>query len=186
MRRVLLSSGYPLPESTIGRRETRRAMFRKAVQGALREQPAECSIRPARSSATVRCVQDLGETEPTSVEAGSWPGSQPRLFAVLVTFNRPSELSSHLATLTAQTQRIDHLVVVDNAGDSRTEEILAAHPGAAVSAEALPMADNLGPAGGLAHGLRRVLELVPRQATFARVVISRRALCAALRFRQAM
>jgi glycosyltransferase involved in cell wall biosynthesis len=82
-----------------------------------------------------------------------------RLFGVLVTFRRPAALAEHLDLLASQTRRVDHLVVVDNGGTPEIENAIAAHRDSAGSYEYLATNDNLGPAGGIARGLTRVLEL---------------------------
>lgn len=86
-------------------------------------------------------------------------GSSPRLFGVLITFRRPEALAYHLGVLAEQERRLDHLIVVDNAADAATQGLLASVPDAAANHEYLPLPDNGGPAGGIAHGLRRVLEI---------------------------
>jgi glycosyltransferase involved in cell wall biosynthesis len=82
-----------------------------------------------------------------------------RLFGVLVTFRRPAALAEHLDLLASQTRRVDHLVVVDNGGTPEIEDVIAARRNAARSYEYVATSENLGPAGGIARGLTRVLEL---------------------------
>ena len=88
------------------------------------------------------------------------------MFGVLITFQRPAALSEHLDVLARQTRLVDHLIVVDNGATSSASatgpgpvEALAARPDAAAACEYLPMPENLGPAGGISHGLRRVLDI---------------------------
>jgi hypothetical protein len=87
------------------------------------------------------------------------PGSErsPGLIGVLITFRRPDALADHLDVLTRQTRKLDRLVVVDNAPDPANERLLESASAAAVDREYLPLPENLGPAGGIAHGLRHVL-----------------------------
>jgi hypothetical protein len=77
----------------------------------------------------------------------------PALHAVVVTYCRPVQLGSTLAAIAAQTRPVDSIVVVDN------DPIESARP---VSARVegltyLAADDNLGPAGGIALGMREVL-----------------------------
>lgn len=58
-----------------------------------------------------------------------------------------------LAALEAQTRRLDRLVVVDNAPSDRAQAQVAAIPGA----EYVAAPENLGPAGGIAGGMTRLL-----------------------------
>jgi GT2 family glycosyltransferase len=81
------------------------------------------------------------------------------MFGVLITFRRPAALAEHLDLLARQTRRVDHLVVVDNGGTPEIEQSIAARPDAAATFEYLATNENLGPAGGIARGLTRVLEL---------------------------
>jgi glycosyltransferase involved in cell wall biosynthesis len=89
--------------------------------------------------------------------ASAGPGG-PRLHGVLITFRRPEALTAILARLEAQRRRIDRLVVVDNAPSEAGEVAVAAHSRAAVETTYVPAPENLGPAGGIAVGMRAVLE----------------------------
>ena len=60
-----------------------------------------------------------------------------------------------LLSLAAQTRPPDDLVVVDNDADPMTHEIVRT---AAPAAEYVPATENLCPAGGIALGMRRLLE----------------------------
>jgi len=81
--------------------------------------------------------------------------AESRLRGVLVTFRRPEAVRTMLASLAAQTRPLDDLVVVDNDNDPTTQEIVrTTTPGA----EYVPVTENLGPAGGIALGMRRLLE----------------------------
>jgi GT2 family glycosyltransferase len=81
--------------------------------------------------------------------------SQPTLHGILVTYRRPVELERSLRAIGAQTRSLGTLIVVDNAGDA--ERIVHAHAPAATYVR--PGA-NLGPAGGIALGMERLLERV--------------------------
>lgn len=79
--------------------------------------------------------------------------SQPRLWGVIVTFRRPEALEVMLARIGEQLLVPDHLLVVDNGSDAAARQ-------AAMSAGAdyLDAGENLGPAGGIALGMERVLD----------------------------
>ena len=78
----------------------------------------------------------------------------PQCHGVLVTFRRPEPLVRMLEALAAQTRPLDRLVVVDNAPTAANREAVAR---LAPGAEYVAAADNLGPAGGLALGMERLL-----------------------------
>ena len=81
-----------------------------------------------------------------------------KLYAVLVTYRRPRELSTTLAALAKQTRQPDVLVVVDN---GPSEESAAAAAEAAQQfigkLEYLTMAENLGYTGGVSVGMEGIL-----------------------------
>ena len=79
-----------------------------------------------------------------------------RVCAVVLTRDRVSKLETCLDRLSAQTRPADHVLVVDNASGDGTAELLADR--ASPSLEPLTSAENLGGAGGFAHGLRAGLE----------------------------
>jgi glycosyltransferase involved in cell wall biosynthesis len=79
---------------------------------------------------------------------------RPRLHGVLITFRRPRELRRTLDRLAEQDRPLDRLVVVDNASDEETSGQVAE---AAAGATYLPLAENGGPAGGIAAGMRAVM-----------------------------
>jgi glycosyltransferase involved in cell wall biosynthesis len=85
------------------------------------------------------------------------PG-RPRLFGVLVTYRRPTELRETLRQLARQDRQLDRIVVVDNAADGETEQIASAATSSATEIRYLPMPENLGFAGGVAAGMEHVLE----------------------------
>lgn len=98
-----------------------------------------------------RSPEDVAEAGP---EAGTDAGPEPRLYGVLVTYRRPTELEATLTAIAGQRANLEHLVVVDNAPDPRTPRLVAA----CVGAEYVAAPENLGPAGGIALGMERLLE----------------------------
>jgi GT2 family glycosyltransferase len=83
----------------------------------------------------------------------------PVLFGILVTYRRPDALATFLEILSAQHRPLDHLVVVDNAPTDANRSLVEGHDGCAPRRDYLAMAENTGPAGGFAAGMRRALEL---------------------------
>ncbi|MPZ93371.1 MAG: glycosyltransferase [Propionibacteriales bacterium] len=79
------------------------------------------------------------------------------LHGVLVTYRRPRHLANHLDALAGQSRTLDSLVVVDNDPGQSARAVLAAHPLPGVSTDYLASGENLGPAGGIAAGMRHVL-----------------------------
>jgi glycosyltransferase involved in cell wall biosynthesis len=82
-----------------------------------------------------------------------------KLLGILVTYRRPSELSTMLHSLASQDRQLDHLVVVDNDPVAGNEGIVRRSYPDRDALEYIPALENLGPAGGIALGMRRVLEL---------------------------
>ena len=80
--------------------------------------------------------------------------AEPRLHGVLVTYRRPALLRTSLAAVAAQERPLDSLIVVDNSPDTANER--AVH-GTIPGAHYLPATENLGPAGGIAEGMDRIL-----------------------------
>jgi glycosyltransferase involved in cell wall biosynthesis len=82
----------------------------------------------------------------------------PKLFGVLVTFRRPTALSIMLQRLVDQDRPLDRLVVVDNSPLPETRALVesAARNGDLI--DYVPMPENLGPGGGVAEGMERILE----------------------------
>jgi glycosyltransferase involved in cell wall biosynthesis len=78
---------------------------------------------------------------------------EPRLYGVLVTYRRPVQLAAALSAIRQQTHPLHELVVVDN--DGSASEVVAR---VAPDATYVRAPDNLGPAGGIALGMQRVLE----------------------------
>lgn len=81
-------------------------------------------------------------------------GRGPRLLGVLVTYRRPDELAAILGTVVAQDRPFDRLVVVDNDPSEVTRRIVEE---TAPGVEYVPAPENLGPAGGIALGMSRLL-----------------------------
>ncbi len=79
----------------------------------------------------------------------------PRLHGVLVTYRRPADLGRMLSSLAAQDHPLDQLVVVDNDASSDVAALVRRHR----DAEYIAAPENLGPAGGIALGMQRCLEL---------------------------
>jgi rhamnopyranosyl-N-acetylglucosaminyl-diphospho-decaprenol beta-1,3/1,4-galactofuranosyltransferase len=84
--------------------------------------------------------------------------SQPRVVAVIVTWNRRDLLAESLSAVAGQTRPPDRVVVVDNASTDGTAELLADR---FPMLEVVRSAQNLGGAGGFALGIRRALDVEP-------------------------
>ena len=81
-----------------------------------------------------------------------------RVVAVIVSYNRGDLLPNRLDALTAQTTAVERVVVVDNASHDGTPEMIRErYP----DVELEVMDENLGAAGGFAHGVTAALELDP-------------------------
>jgi rhamnopyranosyl-N-acetylglucosaminyl-diphospho-decaprenol beta-1,3/1,4-galactofuranosyltransferase len=85
--------------------------------------------------------------------------SDRRLFGVLVTFRRPAALAITLQRLTEQDRPLDHLIVIDNAPSPESRSAVAGATRIAGSIEHVEMEENVGFTGGVAAGMRRVLEI---------------------------
>ena len=81
-----------------------------------------------------------------------------RVFGILVTFRRPDALSVMLESLSLQDRPIDHLIVVDNDPRPENQEIVRRSYPKTEALEYFPTTENIGPAGGIALGMTRVLE----------------------------
>jgi glycosyltransferase involved in cell wall biosynthesis len=78
-----------------------------------------------------------------------------KLIGVLPTYRRQHLIADAVERIRRQTRPPDHVVVVDNEGSAETEAIVR---GLGADVEYLGMAENMGFAGGVAAGMRRVLE----------------------------
>ncbi|WP_026360475.1 glycosyltransferase [Amycolatopsis nigrescens] len=76
--------------------------------------------------------------------------------AVVVTRHRRDLLADSLKIIAAQTQPVDHLVVVDNGPDQSARDVVEAYP---LPYTYLPSHRNLGGAGGFALGMLHALAL---------------------------
>jgi rhamnopyranosyl-N-acetylglucosaminyl-diphospho-decaprenol beta-1,3/1,4-galactofuranosyltransferase len=76
--------------------------------------------------------------------------------AVVVTHRRSALLRRSLAALAAQTRPVDAVVVVDNAAEQATEDVVR---GSGLPVTYLPSRRNLGGAGGFALGMLHALSL---------------------------
>lgn len=80
------------------------------------------------------------------------------LHGVLVTYRRPRDLATMLERLAEQQRPPDTLVVVDNDPDRSARAVGgAAADNGGIAVTYLPSGANLGPAGGIAFGMRHVL-----------------------------
>jgi GT2 family glycosyltransferase len=86
------------------------------------------------------------------------PGVPPRIVAVVVTWNRRDLLRESLEAVAAQSLPTVRTVVVDNASDDGTAEMLAADH---ADLEVLRLETNTGGAGGFAAGIERALTFEP-------------------------
>jgi rhamnopyranosyl-N-acetylglucosaminyl-diphospho-decaprenol beta-1,3/1,4-galactofuranosyltransferase len=77
----------------------------------------------------------------------------PRVTAVVVTWNRRELLAETLSALRSQSRPPDSVVVVDNASDDGTADMLAEQDGLDV----VTLPANTGGAGGFSAGLQRVM-----------------------------
>jgi GT2 family glycosyltransferase len=74
----------------------------------------------------------------------------------VVTFRRPAELSLTLSRLGAQDRPLERLVVVDNGPTPQAKQAVAGYAAGGHDAVYVPARENLGPAGGLAMGMKRI------------------------------
>ena len=80
----------------------------------------------------------------------------PAVYAVVATFNRKALLRQCLDALLRQTRPLDRVIVVDNACDDGTSEMLARdYP----SVDVVRLALNAGSSGGVHAGMTRAMEL---------------------------
>jgi glycosyltransferase involved in cell wall biosynthesis len=100
--------------------------------------------------------QRPGESEPAAPGHAAGVGS---LYGVLVTHRRPMELAVTLSRISQQDCRLKALVLVDNAPAPETRTIVRGFEKEGWTVYYLPAPENLGPAGGIALGMARVLEI---------------------------
>lgn len=79
------------------------------------------------------------------------------LHGVLVTFRRADHLEKTLGRLAEQDRRLDTLVIVDNDPAESARALVERWRDDSTAVTYLPAGDNLGPAGGIALGMRHVL-----------------------------
>ena len=96
--------------------------------------------------------------EPVPPAVGDGPGTAGRLFGVLVTYRRPAELAETLRRIAMQDRDLEALVVVDNAPLPQVKAVVKGFAAGGRNVHYLPSDENLGPAGGIAVGMMRVLE----------------------------
>ena len=85
----------------------------------------------------------------------SEPDHEPRVYGVLVTYRRPTHLRTSLAAIAGQDRAPDGLIVVDNSPEPANEHAVVS---SMAGAHYVPASENLGPAGGIAEGMGRILE----------------------------
>lgn len=78
--------------------------------------------------------------------------TRPLLWAIVVTYRRPAALAEMLSKIAEQSRAPDHVIVVDNDSDPDVRRTADA-----IGAIYLDARDNLGPAGGIALGMKHVL-----------------------------
>ncbi|MDH3426142.1 MAG: glycosyltransferase [Acidimicrobiia bacterium] len=97
--------------------------------------------------------------QPRQAGAGHELDGNWRLYAILVTYRRPSELGVMLDGLLNQTRRPDRLIVIDNSPSGETQAIAERSRDKGLAIDYLPAPDNLGPAGGIARGMQHLMAL---------------------------
>jgi GT2 family glycosyltransferase len=81
----------------------------------------------------------------------------PRVVAVVVTWNRRELLQESLAAVRGQTHAPAAIVVVDNASDDGTTELLGSAYAAELGLDVIHLRENTGGAGGFTVGVERAL-----------------------------
>jgi rhamnopyranosyl-N-acetylglucosaminyl-diphospho-decaprenol beta-1,3/1,4-galactofuranosyltransferase len=81
-----------------------------------------------------------------------------RVWAVVVTFERPRVLDLGLEALTGQSRPPERILVVDNGSGAPTRNLLTRWSHRSDRLSVLRLDDNLGPAGGFAEGIRTAVE----------------------------
>lgn len=83
-----------------------------------------------------------------------------RVHAIVITYQRPTELARALSAIAEQTLRVSGLVVVDNGGrNAVTPGLVDRFRGAGLAVDLITPNRNLGPAGGRAVGMEAALEM---------------------------
>lgn len=81
-----------------------------------------------------------------------------KICAVIVTYNRKSDLKKCIASLLAQTRSPDKIVVADNASSDGTEDMLRKQFAHYPSIKYINLGANLGGGGGFHYGARQAFE----------------------------
>lgn len=84
------------------------------------------------------------------------PEAVPSLYGIVVTYRRPAELRRMLGALATQTKELDRLLVVDNDPDRSAQEVVEILR-VLKRIEYLAAGENLGPAGGIALGMEKLI-----------------------------
>lgn len=84
-------------------------------------------------------------------------GVSVQLIGILPTYRRPTVLAGSLEALARQSRLLDRLIVVDNEASPSTSEIVQ-QVSRRVPAEYVAAAENTGPAGAIAIGMRLALQ----------------------------
>ena len=82
----------------------------------------------------------------------------PRLHAILVTYRRGPQLREYLEKLARQSRQFDTLTVIDNDPELSAQWVSETTLLAATTLAYVATGENIGPAGGIALGMERVLE----------------------------
>ena len=83
--------------------------------------------------------------------------SKARIYGILVTYRRPAALEAMLGHLACQDIKLECLLLVDNGPCVSNEAAAQKFMDSGNSVSYMPLTQNLGPAGAISHGLRRVL-----------------------------
>ncbi len=93
-------------------------------------------------------------SHPTGSTAQSASAGEPRITAVIVTYNNPFMLEQVVRDLCRQTMRLHKIIVIDNSDDTdATQGVTAKFP----SVSYIKMSENVGTAGGFHTGLREAV-----------------------------
>ncbi|MBB5297041.1 glycosyltransferase [Deinococcus metallilatus] len=78
--------------------------------------------------------------------------------AVVVTYNRPEKLAKTLQLLLGQTYSLQKIIVIDNASDERTKDLLSHFKSRSEIVEVHYLLENRGGSGGFHEGMRLAME----------------------------